>query len=99
MTPLFGVLGLSPWEIIIIGGAGLLIFGRNLPGVARSLGKSLVEFKKGFKGLEDEIEGSASASHRQEPTPLEPPRPPKRVATTAPKFEENTNITSTPPQV
>ena len=43
------------WEWIILLVIGLLIFGRRLPEVGRSLGKSIVEFKKGIKGIEDEI--------------------------------------------
>ena len=42
-------------EWIIIGGVALLIFGRNLPQVGRSVGRSIVEFKKGLKGLEDDL--------------------------------------------
>lgn len=50
------IFSLGPWEIIIILFLALLIFGRRLPEVGRSLGKSLVEFKKGMKGIEDEVE-------------------------------------------
>lgn len=43
-------------EMIIIGAIGLLIFGKRLPEVGRGLGKSIVEFKKGLKGIEDDVE-------------------------------------------
>jgi len=53
----FGVPG--GWEWIIILVVALLIFGRRLPEIARSLGKSLTEFKKGIheaKETKDELE-------------------------------------------
>ena len=34
----------------------LLLFGNRLPSVMRSMGKGIVEFKKGVKGIEDEVE-------------------------------------------
>ena len=37
------------WEMIILAGIGLLFFGNRLPSVMRSLGQSVVEFKKGLK--------------------------------------------------
>jgi sec-independent protein translocase protein TatA len=45
----------GPFEWIIIAGLGLLIFGKRLPEVGRSLGKGIVEFKRGLKSVEDEV--------------------------------------------
>lgn len=42
------------WVVIAL--IGLLLFGKKLPEVGRSLGKGIVEFKKGLKGVEGEIE-------------------------------------------
>src|SRR5947207_760386 len=46
------------WIVILV--IGLLLFGRRLPEVGRSLGKGIVEFKKGIKGLEDDIDEESS---------------------------------------
>ncbi len=46
----------SGWEWIIILIVALLIFGKKLPDVARGLGKSLTQFKKGLHEVEDEVE-------------------------------------------
>jgi sec-independent protein translocase protein TatA len=42
------------WGIIAV--VALLIFGRRLPDVARSMGRSIVEFKKGLKGVKDDLD-------------------------------------------
>ena len=42
-------------EWIMIAALGLLFFGKRLPEVGRSLGKGIVEFKKGLKGVQDEV--------------------------------------------
>jgi sec-independent protein translocase protein TatA len=41
------------WIIILV--IAVLIFGRRLPEIARGLGKSITEFKKGIKDTEDDI--------------------------------------------
>ena len=71
MNPLFGV-GfelLSPFHLMIILGLGVLLFGKRLPEIGRSLGKGIVEFKKGLKGLEDEVEMNASPRHESPARP------------------------------
>jgi sec-independent protein translocase protein TatA len=94
MHPL-ALFNIGTQEILILLVLGVLLFGRRLPEVGRSLGKGIVEFKKGLKGLEDEVESSTNTAMRQDHTALEPPRPPQRVATNVPKFEE---APPTPPQ-
>jgi sec-independent protein translocase protein TatA len=50
-------LGVPGWmEILVIGFITLLIFGKRLPDTMRSLGKGVVEFKKGLKGIPEEEE-------------------------------------------
>lgn len=46
----------GPWELAIVLIVALVIFGRRLPEVGRSLGQGLVEFKKGLKGVKDEMD-------------------------------------------
>jgi sec-independent protein translocase protein TatA len=96
MHPAFALLNLNPMEILFLLGLGVLLFGRNLPQVGRSLGRTLVEFKKSFSGLEDELSNPSSTS-RYDAVPLEQPRPPQRVQTSAPKFEDPTAITNANP--
>lgn len=76
-------------EMLMLLVIGVLLFGRKLPEVGRYLGKGIVEFKKGIKGLEDEVDSPSALPRQDAPAaPLEAPRPPQRVATTAPKFED-----------
>jgi len=45
--------GGAEWIVILV--IALLIFGPRLPNVMRSLGKSIVEFKKGMRDVEDDV--------------------------------------------
>ena len=47
------------WEILIIAGIALLLFGHRLPSVMRSLGRGVVEFKRGVSGIEDDTDDGA----------------------------------------
>jgi sec-independent protein translocase protein TatA len=51
-------IGSTEWMVILV--IALLIFGRRLPEVARSLGKSVNEFKKGMREFQDSAEEVAS---------------------------------------
>ena len=101
MHPLFAIGAelLSPFHLLILLGLGLLLFGKRLPEVGRSLGKGIVEFKKGLKGLEDDMEGNTSVAHPEPRQAIEPPRPPQRVTATTPKFEDQPGPVNPPPQV
>jgi sec-independent protein translocase protein TatA len=52
--------GLGWSEVLVVMAIGLLLFGNRLSELARSLGKSMVEFKKGVNGLEDDLRGPVS---------------------------------------
>jgi len=45
-------------EMMIVGLVALLLFGKRLPEVARSFGKSMVEFKKGISSIETEVDST-----------------------------------------
>jgi sec-independent protein translocase protein TatA len=47
MFPQLGIL-----EMLVVMGVAVLLFGKRLPEVGRSLGKGIIEFKKGLRGLE-----------------------------------------------
>ena len=70
-----GMPGGAEW--IVIAAIGLLIFGKRLPEVGRSLGKGIVEFKKGLKGVEEEVKTETPAQ-----TPAQQPQ--LTTQTTAP---------------
>jgi len=77
--------GLGPLELSIVGIIAVLLFGKRLPEVGRSLGKGIVEFKKGLHDIQSEVNSATDTSarprvsHRNEIDDYE--------ETTAPKFE------------
>jgi sec-independent protein translocase protein TatA len=50
--------GLGMAEVLIIVAVGLLLFGNKLPQLARSLGKTIVEFKKEASGITEDLRNS-----------------------------------------
>jgi sec-independent protein translocase protein TatA len=69
MNTLGTTLGFLPnlgwFEMLIIGAVMLLLFGRRLPEVGRSLGQGIVQFKKGLKEVGDEINVQSTQSDQQ----------------------------------
>jgi sec-independent protein translocase protein TatA len=54
--------GFDEWIVIAV--IGVIVFGKRLPEVGRNLGKGIVEFKKGLKGIEEEVgRESAEPAH------------------------------------
>ncbi len=54
----------GPMELIVLGGIMLLLFGNRLPSVMRSLGQSVVEFKKGVNGIEEDTDKAANSGEK-----------------------------------
>lgn len=53
----------GPFELLIIAFIVLLLFGKRLPDLMRSLGRSVVEFKRGVNDTES-LESDEDASRR-----------------------------------
>jgi sec-independent protein translocase protein TatA len=53
IIPLANLFGPENWLVIAL--FGLLLFGKRLPEVGRSLGKGIIEFKKGLAGVEEDV--------------------------------------------
>ena len=61
MSALFAFLGLpAPTQVIVLLVLAVLLFGQNLPQVARTLGQKLADFRRGMRHIEDEIRSITS---------------------------------------
>jgi sec-independent protein translocase protein TatA len=54
------MLNLGPMEMLIVMGIAVLLFGKRLPEVGRSLGKGIVEFRKGLSGVGEDLDISGT---------------------------------------
>lgn len=91
------MLGIGPMEMVIIGIIAVVLFGKNLPNVARQLGGSYREFRRGL----DEFKSHVHSVDRYTP-PSKPYRDYDDYdVATAPKFEpppaEPQEVTSASP--
>lgn len=79
-------------ELMIIGIVMLLLFGRRLPEVGRSLGQGIVEFKRGLKDVTDDIKQETDAAVNQRKTDA-----PKFDSTNAPVASDSKGTAHTNP--
>jgi sec-independent protein translocase protein TatA len=84
--------GLGMQEILVLLLLGVLLFGRKLPDVGSSIGKTVKAFQQGVRGLEEDVYAEAPA------TAPEPVRLPERIASSAPTFD-GTPATNMPQSV
>ncbi|VTR95145.1 twin-arginine translocation e family subunit : Sec-independent protein translocase protein TatA OS=Phycisphaera mikurensis (strain NBRC 102666 / KCTC 22515 / FYK2301M01) GN=tatA PE=3 SV=1: MttA_Hcf106 [Gemmata massiliana] len=96
-TTLFAMFGLGGPEILLLLVLGVLLFGRKLPDVGRSLGKTVVEVKKGLKGIEDEVSESSAPRAVIEPDPIKAPT--RVTSSSTPKFDDSPASASVPPKL
>ena len=67
----FGLPGSWEWMVVLV--IAVLIFGRRLPEIARGLGKSITEFKKGVKETENEVKDAINDADEIAEASTEPP--------------------------
>lgn len=75
---------LNPMELMVLLGVAVLLFGKRLPEVGRSLGRGIIEFKKGIRGVEDEFRAASDIVQNRATPPYSPP---ESTEPAVPKFE------------
>ncbi len=86
MLAFLGMPGHLEWLVILV--IGLLLFGKRLPEVGRSIGRAIVEFKKGVKGIEDEVEQNTRDLPKGDSASALPPTADARRVSTSQRVEE-----------
>lgn len=78
---------LSPQEMIMVAVVAVLLFGKRLPEVGRSLGQSFMEFKRGMQGIEQQIHGAGSYASNSRSSYHSSYDPDEYQEAAAPKFD------------
>lgn len=95
------MIGLGPSEMVIVGIVAILLFGKRLPEVAKSIGKSYREFRSGLNEFHSAVDvhssesSSASSRYNSAPRDYDDYEEP-----TAPKFDPppmEPTVASAPP--
>lgn len=62
----------QPWHLVLLAVLVIVLFGgKKLPELGKGLGEGLRGFKEGMKGVTDEVNKPADASHAVTPKPEE----------------------------
>ncbi len=75
----------DPWTYALVAIVALLLFGKRLPDVGRSLGRGIAEFKKGLRDVQDELNQTGEPP----PTPRNKLQPPGGTTAAAPQLPPN----------
>jgi len=79
--------GMSWHEFLIVGVIAILLFGKRLPEVAKSLGKSYQEFKRGLSDFHSQVDFTGDTSSSTARAPSAPRYSDDYEEATAPRFE------------
>jgi sec-independent protein translocase protein TatA len=83
--------GLGPLEIVVIGALAVMLYGKKLPEVGRSVGQSIAELRKQWATISRDLDVSAHLEGRE----VRPARPARRfddevvgaASVSAPRFD------------
>ncbi len=83
--------GLGPLEIVVIGALAVMLYGKKLPEVGRSVGQSIAELRKQWATISRDLDVSAHLEGRD----VRPARPARRfddegvgaTRSTSPRFD------------
>jgi sec-independent protein translocase protein TatA len=70
---IFGPPGMG--EMVILAVVGVLVFGKRLPDVGKSMGKGILEFKKALSGVKNEIDDAGKPTPPETGPQNAPPAP------------------------
>lgn len=70
----------DPWHMLVLLLVALLLFGKRLPEVGRSLGRGIMEFKRGLREVKEEMEREPPPEPPSQPHHLQPPPPESQTA-------------------
>lgn len=63
MNPPFAFdLSFNPIQMLLLGAIAVLLFGKRLPEVGKSVGKGLFELRKGLRSIEDVIQNAGEST-------------------------------------
>ena len=80
--------GLGPFEIVIIGAIAVMLYGKRLPEVGRSVGQSLGELRRQWNTLSREFDVASHVNGRLPPAKRSPRRADEAgPMVEAPRFE------------
>jgi sec-independent protein translocase protein TatA len=65
--------GLGPVEIVVIGALAVMLYGKKLPEVGRSVGQSIAELRRQWTAISRDLDVAAQLEGR-EPRPARPAR-------------------------